>query len=76
MNADRRHTYTARALCLECDWTDDAAGAQGRAAQHHDRHRHAVRVETTITYTVPPVVQEAELELYPADPDPAQEALL
>lgn len=43
------------AECQGCAWQDDARGALGRAAQHHDRTGHVVRIETTtvITYGDP-----------------------
>lgn len=34
------------AECANCGWTDGGKGALGRAALHHDRSGHEVRVET------------------------------
>lgn len=33
------------AECQDCDWEDYSRGAMGRAAQHHDRTGHVVRVQ-------------------------------
>jgi hypothetical protein len=42
--AERARTVTesAAAECQACDWKDDAGGALGRAALHHDRTGHEV----------------------------------
>jgi hypothetical protein len=49
---ERTVTETHRAECQACDWQDAAAGALGRAAIHHDRFGHEVRivVERIVTY--------------------------
>lgn len=39
---ERTVTETAAAECQACEWKDDAAGALGRAALHHDRTGHEV----------------------------------
>lgn len=41
---ERTVTETQRAECQACTWTDDAAGALGRAAIHHDRTGHEVLI--------------------------------
>lgn len=47
----RRLTSTAllgmNARCHTCDWSRYDNGAQGAAAQHHDRTGHTVSVEVT-----------------------------
>lgn len=47
----RPHTaqlLEARAECQRCAWKVDGKNAQALAAQHHDKHRHPVRVTTTM----------------------------
>lgn len=48
MTRDTRRVVVAE--CQACTWRDDAPGAQGRAAQHHDRHGHYVRVLIEVHY--------------------------
>lgn len=43
--------HPPRAECEGCQWTDTAPGALGRAAQHHDRTGHVIRIELTRTVT-------------------------
>lgn len=49
---ERTVTEAHRAECQGCAWQDAAAGALGRAALHHDRSGHQVRivVERIVTY--------------------------
>lgn len=49
----RDHTSHVEAECADCPWRDDRGGAHGRAAQHHDKTRHAVIVRHTIIYNRP-----------------------
>lgn len=44
---DRSSSSTTLAECEGCDWRDERAGATGRAALHHDRTGHEVRIERT-----------------------------
>ncbi len=47
----RPHTarlLEARAECQRCAWNVEGKNAQALAAQHYDKHRHAVRVITTM----------------------------
>lgn len=51
MTGRRRATRTGEtdsiAFCVDCQWTDERRGSLGRAAQHHDRTGHEVRVSVT-----------------------------
>jgi len=46
----RTFTYSAFAACADCEWAGNGAGVLGRAAQHHDRTGHEVKVKTSTTY--------------------------
>lgn len=48
-----RPTRTVATAICECGWTDVANGAQGRAALHHDRTGHEVRVDIIVHYGEP-----------------------
>lgn len=48
--ARRSYGYSAWAACSDCEWTGDGAGVLGRAAQHHDRTGHEVKIKTSTTY--------------------------
>lgn len=43
----RAGVLNTAAECANCGWTDASKGALGRAALHHDRTGHEVKVETT-----------------------------
>jgi hypothetical protein len=67
----RSTRYIAVAMC-DCGWQDDAAGCQGRAAQHHDRTGHEVLVNISVYYGDPVRAtpgQEA-LDVGPASDEP------
>lgn len=48
----RAGVESVAAECANCGWTDDAKGALGRAARHHDRtgHEVAIRTVTVVVY--------------------------
>lgn len=43
----RAGVLSSEAQCANCGWADGRKGALGRAALHHDRTGHEVRIETT-----------------------------
>lgn len=51
MGRARWHTKPDHLVeCQDCDYRDDGRSAFGRAAQHHDRTGHVVRVEQTVVH--------------------------
>jgi hypothetical protein len=64
------------AECQACHWRDSARGALGRAAQHHDRTGHVVRVVLARVVTYGDVELERidgqEAMTIPDDEEPAR----
>lgn len=62
----REYTVGTVADCRDCGWSDEKAGATGRAAQHHDREGHEVVITTTLVYERRPDPRQMAIGSEPA----------